>query len=159
MRTYNLYLGAFNLTLEAYQTSQEAERKANGTSAILGQSETARLEAEKILNANKEDFDQQYKENTAKLKSLEGRMSDLEGLLPDVNRQVCGGSVNGGVGPAQQCDDLCGGAGCGTCGGPACGDGAVGKSESALKYAMEANEKLKEKQMKANEVIQLVSNL
>lgn len=48
--------------------------------------------------------------------------------------QVCGAS-------GSPCDAVCGGGGCGRCGGESC-DGAVTKAEKALKLAEQAEERL-----------------
>lgn len=48
--------------------------------------------------------------------------------------QVCGA-------PGSPCDAVCGGGGCGRCGGESC-DGAVTKAEKALKLAEQAEERL-----------------
>lgn len=45
--------------------------------------------------------------------------------------QVCDGT-------GDPCDDVCGGGGCGVCGGPSCEKGAVTKADNALDLAMKA---------------------
>lgn len=50
------------------------------------------------------------------------------------------------------CDSLCGGAGCGTCGGISCAEGAFTKSSRAITFATEAEEKIYEKEAKAEEL-------
>ena len=56
--------------------------------------------------------------------------------------QVCDGS-------GDPCDDVCGGGGCGTCGGPSCDKGAVTKADNALDLAMKAEDILKAKEADA----------
>ena len=64
--------------------------------------------------------------------------------------QVCDGTGN-------PCDDVCGGGGCGRCGGPSCDNGAVTKADNALDFAMKAEDILKAKEGKAKGVHMNVS--
>ena len=52
-------------------------------------------------------------------------------------------------GTGEPCDDVCGGGGCGVCGGPSCEKGAVTKADNALDLAMKAETLLKVKEEKA----------
>ena len=52
---------------------------------------------------------------------------------------------------------MCGGGGCGRCGGPSCDNGAVTKADNALDFAMKAEEILKAKEGKAKGVHMNVS--
>ncbi len=61
-------------------------------------------------------------------------------------------------GNGEPCDYLCGGAGCGHCGGSSCDDGAVTKAENALDFAKEADEKLKKKAMETRDLLSDVSS-
>jgi coxsackievirus/adenovirus receptor len=38
-------------------------------------------------------------------------------------------------GRGDPCDDVCGGGGCGKCGGLSCGDGALTKADKAIEHA------------------------
>ena len=52
------------------------------------------------------------------------------------------------------CDSICGGAGCGTCGGPSsCNNGAVTKASSALELAKGADEILANKSKQATDLL------
>ncbi len=62
---------------------------------------------------------------------------------------MCGGSSNSSL----TCDQLCGGAGCGYCGGLACLDGALSKAESAVKSLEETQKVLTEKDRRADQVL------
>lgn len=58
----------------------------------------------------------------------------------------------------EPCHTVCGGGGCGVCGGEqSCGDGAVKKAENALDLARQAEELLKIKERNATELLQKVS--
>ena len=54
--------------------------------------------------------------------------------------------------PGDPCDALCGGGGCGRCGGESC-DGAVTKANTALKLAQQAEELLTSKEDTANALL------
>ena len=60
-------------------------------------------------------------------------------------------------GTGDPCDDVCGGGGCGRCGGPSCDNGAVTKADNALDFAMKAEEILKAKEGRAKGVNMNVS--
>ena len=45
---------------------------------------------------------------------------------------------------------MCGGGGCGKCGGLSCGDGALTKADKAIEHANNAKEKLDSKEKFAN---------
>lgn len=54
--------------------------------------------------------------------------------------------------PGAPCDALCGGGGCGRCGGESC-DGAVTKANTALKLAQQAEDLLTSKEDSANALL------
>ena len=64
--------------------------------------------------------------------------------------QVCDGS-------GDPCDAVCGGGGCGTCGGSSCDKGAVTKADNALDLALKAEALLKVKEGNAQSLNQNVS--
>jgi len=51
------------------------------------------------------------------------------------------------------CDSLCGGAGCGVCGGLSCEHGAVTKADRALGVAKDAEKAIREKETGAEELL------
>ena len=65
--------------------------------------------------------------------------------------QVCDGR-------GDPCDSLCGGAGCGKCGGLSCEDGAVTKASNALDFAKRADEELTNKEEEARKLLSDVSD-
>ena len=69
----------------------------------------------------------------------------LEDRIPELNKAVCDGETS----RDDPCDDLCGGAGCGKCGDVSCGEGALTKSQDALKDAKDAEQLLKKKDLEA----------
>ena len=82
-------------------------------------------------------------------------MIEKTSLLKEQNKlwfwftnQVCDGTTS----TNQACDELCGGAGCGKCGGLSCLNGALSKAEGAVKSAESADKMLVEKDRKAERV-------
>ncbi|KHJ41324.1 hypothetical protein D918_08655 [Trichuris suis] len=138
--------GAYNVTREAAQVSLQAQQRADATEKTIGESETERRRTKELLDANLQDFNEQFKQNQAALDRLEQRAQELDAQIPELNLLVCGAKT-------ESCDDLCGGAGCDKCGGPSCREGSVTKSEQAMQFSKEASEKLEEKQRRANTLV------
>ena len=79
----------------------------------------------------------------------------LEDMIPGLNKAVCDGETS----REEPCDDLCGGAGCGKCGDVSCGEGALTKSQDALKDAEDAERLLKEKDLEAEEALNKINSV
>merc|ERR1712198_172355 len=79
----------------------------------------------------------------------------LEDRIPELNKAVCDGETS----RDDPCDDLCGGAGCGKCGDVSCGEGALTKSQDALKDAKDAEELLKNKYLEAEEALNKINSV
>ena len=60
-------------------------------------------------------------------------------------------------GQGDPCDSLCGGAGCGKCGGLSCDDGAVTKAANALSVAQDAAKILEDREREVDELLRSVS--
>lgn len=58
---------------------------------------------------------------------------------------------------SEQCDTLCGGAGCPFCGGITCENGAMNKVEQALDYGTDAENKIREKERQSDTLLRNVS--
>lgn len=56
-------------------------------------------------------------------------------------------------GAGDPCDALCGGGGCGRCGGVSCDDGAVTKADNALDLARKASDLLEAKEADASSLL------
>ena len=82
-------------------------------------------------------------------------ISNLEAKIPDLNHQVCDGQTS----VDEPCDALCGGAGCGKCGGISCLDGALSKAGEAVKSAELADKLLREKDAEAQQVLNQISQV
>lgn len=51
---------------------------------------------------------------------------------------------------------MCGGAGCGSCGGLSCENGSLTKAENTVKFAQDAAKLVQEKEAKVNELYRSV---
>ncbi|KAL4226155.1 Laminin subunit beta-1 [Mactra antiquata] len=134
--------GAFNITKEADRASKEAQAIVDGTARYIQESQDVREQVENMLKDNMNDFDNSLKENQEALTKLDGEVNDLSGKITDINSMVCDGK-------GDPCDDVCGGGGCGKCGGTSCEKGAVTKADNALDLAMKAENMLRVKEENA----------
>lgn len=95
-------------------------------------------------------FNRTQEENEARLAELSDLLDGVEDGMPDLNEQVCDHR-------GDPCDALCGGAGCGKCGGLSCNDGLVNTVSLALRFAEDAETELKKKEASADELLRGVS--
>ena len=135
--------GAFNLTKDAQRRSANAGVKVLSTTTLVGASANKRSDTEDLLGRYSTQYNQSFTSNEEGLLGLSRRIKGLEDKVPDINQQVCDGRAS-----VSECDSLCGGAGCGKCGGISC-KGAATLAASALELATKSKEKLKEMQEKA----------
>lgn len=77
-------------------------------------------------------------------------LAELVDMMPDMNEKMCDKR-------GDPCDNLCGGAGCDSCGGLSCEKGAYTRAEKALGYAKDTEKLLKEKEEQAEELIRSLS--
>ena len=89
------------------------------------------------------------------LNTVTEEITRLEDMIPGLNKAVCDGETS----RDDPCDDLCGGAGCGKCGDVSCGEGALTKSQDALKDAEDAERLLKEKDLEAEEALNKINSV
>ncbi|XP_052780094.1 laminin subunit beta-1-like [Mya arenaria] len=134
--------GAINITREAEQRSLQAQSVVDGTNKYLDDSAAVRGRVEKILEDNLSDFNTSIENNQEALRELDDKVSMLSDMLPEINGKVCDRS-------GDPCDDVCGGGGCGSCGGPSCEKGAVTRADNALDLAMKAETLLNVKENNA----------
>ena len=76
-------------------------------------------------------------------------------LIPGLNNKVCDEQTT----VDEPCDSLCGGAGCGKCGGISCLDGALSKAGEAVKSAEQADKLLREKDSEAQQILGKISQV
>lgn len=142
--------GALNLTRHAYERvsglsalKDEARELASNTDRNCKRVETLSNKI-KDEQADIDNNDQTIAEYRAELNTLASQ-------IPDLNNQVCGK-------PGDPCDNLCGGAGCGKCGGfLSCEHGARAHSEEALKMAKETEQAITRKKDEADQTIRALT--
>ena len=73
------------------------------------------------MNRSRDDYVATQQSNKQTLQEIVNQISNLEMKIPELNKQVCDGDTS----VDNPCDSLCGGAGCGKCGGISCLNGAL----------------------------------
>lgn len=141
--------GAYNSTLDSYRRSQEAQDQVDRTSGIVRQSQSLREKVDDLIDNGQDTFNKEFEDNEIKLRELDQVAKEQDGKITGLNEKVCDGH-------GDPCDSLCGGAGCGKCGGLSCDNGAVSRADNALKYSKEASETLKDKEKDAKEMLEKV---
>ncbi|XP_050736724.1 laminin subunit beta-1-like isoform X4 [Eriocheir sinensis] len=142
--------GALNLTRTAGERSRAAQDRVGLTEVIISESERNRRRTENLLLHVGDRFNRTQAENEARLAELSGLLDGVEDGMPDLNEQVCDKR-------GDPCDTLCGGAGCGKCGGLSCNNGLVNTVSLALRFAEDAETELKKKEASADELLRGVS--
>merc|ERR1719410_3118969 len=151
--------GALTLTQQAKAKSDEAAQKvaaitANTGAAKLFKSSQTRGATQRLIKDMKKIDDNQA-QNTRDLNTVTEEITRLEDKIPGLNKAVCDGDTT----REDPCDDLCGGTGCGKCGDVSCGEGALTKSQDALKDAEDAERLLKEKDLEAEEALNKINSV
>lgn len=82
--------------------------------------------------------------NDGALSAIRRDIASLEKQIPEVNSLVCDGNST-----VDKCESMCGGSGCGFCGGISCEKGATTIAGKALEMGKIAEEKLNESKEKA----------
>ncbi|KPM03150.1 laminin subunit beta-1-like protein [Sarcoptes scabiei] len=130
--------GAYNMTKDAQRRSRASKNLVEESSNILTESETKRRNTELLIDQPKGQHNWTFQENI--LKGIQQEIAEMESGLPNINHLVCDGFST-----IDDCDTLCGGAGCGRCGGLSCTKGATTKASTAVELAKKAEQELKDK--------------
>lgn len=128
--------GALNVTQQMAEQSRGAERLAAETNNVLQDAERYKKNTESLIaksSANVAENKQRTKES---LDRLNEKLDILKDHMPALNQDMCGRNVS-------DCSDMCGGAGCGVCGGISCDAGAMTKANQALDVAKQQSSKIK----------------
>lgn len=120
--------GALNVTLQMAEQSREAERMANSTTSVLADAERYRKNTDSLLAKSNASVNEAQERNKESLDKLNEKLNEFNKVMPGLNLEICGDNVT-------DCSSLCGGAGCGFCGGLSCDAGAVTKANQALDVA------------------------
>ncbi|XP_076373479.1 laminin subunit beta-1-like isoform X2 [Tachypleus tridentatus] len=146
--------GAFNITKQAQTKSKAAEEQVENAQTVLDQSARLRYETEELLEQEQIHFNRTYDENVALLNNISDQAFSIDAGIADINRMVCDGS-----GTVDNCDLLCGGAGCRKCGGISCRRGAVTLVKNALDLAREAEDIISVKEAAADDLLNKMEKL
>lgn len=138
--------GALNLTRTALDRYRALGSVKAETDELNANAERQCKRTETLFERNKEEFDRLLKDNDDSIDKYRALLNELSAEIPDLNNDVCDGR-------GDPCDSLCGGAGCGTCGGLACEKGALTIAEKALSIVKETEKKIKEKKEIADNLI------
>ena len=152
--------GALVLTQQAKLRSDQAAEKVARVSRVsdssdLAQSAQQREATDRLINEKGDTIERTQINNTQALQEIADQIVLLQDKVPGLNKAVCDGETS----REEPCDALCGGAGCGKCGGLSCQQGALTKSEEALQNAKEAERILAEKDLTAESILNEVSSV
>ena len=145
--------GAYNITKDSKRRSQAAWQRVLDSGNILKESETKRRNTESLIDQARSKHNATYLENEGALGAVQVEISKMELGLPRINELVCDGQST-----MDKCDTLCGGAGCGRCGGVSCTEGARTKAENALGMAVKAEGKLAERDREAKDELRRITD-
>jgi coxsackievirus/adenovirus receptor len=144
--------GALNVTQQMAEQSRQAEKMANDTSSVLADAERFRKHTENLLAKNRGSVDEAQERNKESLAKLNEKLTVFSMNMPELNLQMCGDNVT-------DCSTVCGGAGCGFCGGLSCDAGAVTKANQALDVAKQQAAKIKSQKDEAEQLLRNVSKV
>lgn len=145
-------LGALNVTQQMAEQSRQAEKMANDTTNVLSDAERFRKHTENLLAKNRASVDEAQERNKESLMKLNEKLKTFGTAMPELNLRMCGNNVT-------DCSTVCGGAGCGFCGGLSCHAGAVSKANQALDVAKQQAAKIKSHKDEAEQLLRNVIKL
>lgn len=142
--------GALNVTQQMAEQSRQAEKMANDTSNVLADAERFSKHTESLLAKNNVFVNEVQEANKKSLNKINEKLKVFNEIMPGLNLQMCGDNVT-------DCSSVCGGAGCGFCGGLSCDAGAVTKAAQALDVAKKQEAKIKTHKEEAEQLLRNVS--
>lgn len=142
--------GALNITQQMADQSRMAERMAIDTGSVLLDAERYKKNTENLIAKSSASVDENRLKNQQSLDSLNNHLDELRSHVPQLNQDMCGRNVS-------DCSDVCGGAGCGHCGGLSCDAGALTKANQALDLAKQQSDKIKNHKDEAEQLLRNVS--
>ncbi|XP_037816684.1 laminin subunit beta-1 [Lucilia sericata] len=137
--------GALNLTRNAYERVLDLANIKNEAEDFASNTDRNCKRVETLANKMKDDASA-ITANDEIIEQYNKELSSLTALIPNLNNEVCGSK-------SDPCDNVCGGAGCGSCGGLSCEIGALTRTEKALKVAKDTEQEIKEKKDQADQTI------
>jgi laminin, beta 1 len=142
--------GALNLTRDAWHRVNLLQEVNRDTLEMNKATEKQCKRTEAQVSRSSDEFDRLSIDNDDKLVQYQAKLDELSAQIPVMNEQVCDKR-------GDPCDSLCGGAGCGSCGGLSCEKGALSRADKALDYVKDTEKIIKEKEEKAEDLIRSVS--
>nr|XP_036214745.1 laminin subunit beta-1 [Bactrocera oleae]XP_036214746.1 laminin subunit beta-1 [Bactrocera oleae] len=137
--------GALNLTRNAFERVLDLSALKNEAEDFAANTDRNCKRVETLSNKIKDEQDM-IKANDGIITDHRYELLTLTSMIPGLNNEVCDKS-------GDPCDSLCGGAGCGSCGGLSCEHGALTRTEKALKVAKDTEQKIKDKKDVADQTI------
>ncbi|XP_022231765.2 laminin subunit beta-1 [Drosophila obscura] len=142
--------GALNLTRHAYERVSNLSTLKDEANELASNTDRNCKRVETLSNKIKDESDA-IANNDKTIDDYRTELSSLTSQIPELNNQVCGK-------PGDPCDNLCGGAGCGKCGGfLSCEHGARAHSDEALKVAKDAELAITTKKDQADQTIRALT--
>lgn len=142
--------GALNVTQQMAEQSRQAEKMANDTSNVLTDAERFVKHTESLLAKNRGFVEEAQEKNQESLNKINEKLKIFNNIMPELNLEMCGDNVT-------DCSSVCGGAGCGFCGGLSCDAGAMTKATQALDVAKKQAAKIKSHKDEAEQLLRNVS--
>uniref|UniRef100_W4VRM4 Putative laminin n=1 Tax=Corethrella appendiculata TaxID=1370023 RepID=W4VRM4_9DIPT len=142
--------GALNLTRQAWQRVLLLNDLNSEIQGLNDNAERQCKRTETQISKHQDEFDRLHHSNELALDDFQRQLDDLNAAIPDLNEQVCDKR-------GDPCDELCGGAGCGKCGGITCEKGALQKSDKALNFVKNTEKTIQEKEELADQLIRSMS--
>ena len=132
--------GAYAIILDSQNRSREAEKRVRDLKPLMLEQESKRRQTDNMLTSMAARYNSSSLQNEAILAALARQIYELEMGVPGINQLVCASSST-----VSTCDQMCGGALCGKCGGLSCSEAATTKASNALDLAQQAIELLNSK--------------
>lgn len=144
--------GALNVTQQMAEQSRKAEKMTDETTSVLADAERYRKNTESLLAKSSATVGEAQERNKESLVKINKKLDEFKRYMPNLNLEICGQNVS-------ECSDVCGGAGCGSCGGLSCDMGALTKANQALDVAKKYSTKIKTHKDEADQLLRNVSNM
>ncbi|ALC38940.1 LanB1 [Drosophila busckii] len=142
--------GALNLTRHAYERVSNLAALKDEAQELAGQTDRTCKRVETLSNKIKDEA-AAIAQNDQSIADYRAELATLSAQLPELNNWVCGQ-------PGDPCDNLCGGAGCGKCGGfLSCEHGASALSSEAFKVAKDTEQAISSKKDEADQTIRALT--
>lgn len=139
--------GALNLVEQAKIKAETAAAEAALSENDIRYAERQCKATENLIQNFKADFSSKQPDMRNRIKNVVDAHKAQVARLPKLNSLVCDKM-------GDPCDEVCGGAGCGVCGGSiSCENGATSMAEAALILANDTENILKEKESIANDFL------